>query len=57
MTRDIGKRVVSPTESEAISTAGNFSHGSRETPLTSNAPMALDRSEQALMAIAAQLLP
>ncbi len=57
MTRDIGKRVVSPTESETISTAGNFSHGSRETPLTSNAPMALDRSEQALMAIAAQLLP
>jgi hypothetical protein len=42
-----GKSDVSPTESETTSTAGNFPHGSRETPVTSVAPMAADRSEKA----------
>jgi hypothetical protein len=42
-----GKSDISPTESETTSTAGNFSHGSRETPAISAAPMAADRSEKA----------
>jgi len=44
---DHGKPDVSPTESKTTSTVGNFSHGSRETPATSAAPMAADRSEKA----------
>lgn len=47
MTSDQGKQVVPPTESETTSTVGNFPHGSRETPETSTAPMAADRSEKA----------
>jgi hypothetical protein len=42
-----GKSDVTPTESETTSTAGNFPHGSRETPVTSTASMAADRSEKA----------
>ena len=42
-----GESGVSPTESKTTSTVGNFSHGSRETPETSAAPMAADRSEKA----------
>jgi RNA-directed DNA polymerase len=42
-----GKSGISPTESETTSTVGNFSHGSRETPVSSAAPMAADRSEKA----------
>lgn len=42
-----GKSDVNPTESKTTSTAGNFSHGSRETPATSAAPMAADRLEKA----------
>jgi len=42
-----GKLDATPTESETIGTVGNFSHGSRETPATSTAPMAVDRSEKA----------
>jgi hypothetical protein len=47
MASDNGKFDVNPTESETTSTAGNFSHGSRETPAPSAAPMAADRSEKA----------
>ena len=47
MTSDYGKRAIPPTESETTRTVGNFSHGSRETPATSAAPMAADRSEKA----------
>lgn len=47
MTSVNGERVVSPTESETTSTVGNLSHGSRETPATSTAPMAGDRSAEA----------
>ena len=35
MTNDNGEFDVNPTESETTSTVGNFSHGSRETPVTS----------------------
>ena len=47
MASDNGKFDVNPTESETTSTAGNFSHGSRETPATSAAFRAADRSEKA----------
>ena len=42
-----GKLDATPTESETTGTVGNFSHGSRETPATSTARMAADRSEKA----------
>lgn len=47
MTSDHGERVVSPTESKTTRMVGNLAHGSRETPATSAAPMAADRSAQA----------
>ena len=47
MTCAQGEWAVTPTESETTSTIGNPSHGSRETPATSAAPMATDRSAQA----------
>jgi RNA-directed DNA polymerase len=47
MTNANGEFGVNPTESKTTGTAGNFSHGSRETPATSTAPMAADRSEKA----------
>jgi hypothetical protein len=47
MTSDQGEFDMNPTESETTGTVGNFSHGSRETPATSAAPMAADRSEKA----------
>jgi hypothetical protein len=43
----IGKSDVAPTESKTTSAVGNFPHGSRETPATSAAPMAADRSAKA----------
>ena len=46
MSNDYGESDVAPTESETISTAGNFPHGSREAPETSASPEA-DRSEKA----------
>ena len=42
-----GESDVSPTESKTTSMVGNFSHGSRETPVTSASPMEADRSEKA----------
>jgi len=42
-----GESGMSPTESKTTSTVGNFPHGSRESPATSVAPMAADRSEKA----------
>ena len=42
-----GESEMIPTESKTTRTVGNFSHGSRETPVTSAAPMAADRSEKA----------
>jgi hypothetical protein len=42
-----GEPELAPTESKTTRTVGNFSHGSRETPATSAAPMAADRSEKA----------
>ena len=47
MSNDTGESDVSPTESKTTSTVGNFPHGSRETPATSVASMAADRSEKA----------
>ena len=47
MTNDPGEFGVSPTESETTRTVGNLTHGNRETPETSVAPMAADRSEKA----------
>lgn len=47
MSNDSGESDRAPTESKTTSTVGNFSHGSRETPATSAAPMAADRSEKA----------
>lgn len=47
MSNDIGKSDIPPTESETTRTVGNLSHGSRETPATSFAPMAKDRSAKA----------
>ena len=47
MSNDTGEFGVSPTESETTRTVGNLSHGSRETPETSVAPMSADRSEKA----------
>ena len=42
-----GESDVIPTESQTTSTVGNFSHGSRETPVTSVSSMEADRSEKA----------
>jgi RNA-directed DNA polymerase len=42
-----GKSDVTPTESETTGTVGNFPHGSREIPATSDSSMESDRSEQA----------
>ncbi len=47
MTDDKGEFGMNPTESMTTGTVGNFSHGSRETPATSDAPMAADRSVKA----------
>ena len=47
MTNDIGEPGMSPTESKTTRMVGNFSHGSRETPEISAAPMAADRSDKA----------
>ena len=47
MSNAIGKSDVTPTESKTTGTVENFSHGSRETPATSAAPMEADRSEKA----------
>ena len=47
MTSDNGEFGMNPTESKTTGTVGNFSRGSRETPATSAAPMAADRSEKA----------
>ena len=42
-----GEFDVAPTESETTGTAGNFSRGSREAPVTSVSSMEADRSEKA----------
>ena len=47
MSNVFGESDVAPTESKTTCTAGNFPHGSRETPAASAAPMAADRSEKA----------
>lgn len=47
MSNEHGESDVSPTESETTGTVGNFSRGSRETPVTSASPMEADRSEKA----------
>ena len=47
MTNDTGELGMSPTESETTRTVGNLTHGNRETPETSVAAMAADRSEKA----------
>ncbi len=47
MTNVKGKSDMTPTESETTRTVGNFSHGSRETPITSTSSMEVDRSEKA----------
>ena len=47
MTNVKGKSDMAPTESETTRTVGNFSHGSRETPITSTSSMEVDRSEKA----------
>ena len=46
MSNVTGESDVSPTESKTTRMVGNFPHGSRETPATSAAPMAADRSEK-----------
>jgi len=47
MSNGHGECDVTPTESKATGTIGNFPHGSRETPLTSVSFMGADRSEKA----------
>ena len=47
MSNAIGESDITPTESKTTSTVGNFPRGSRETPASSVAPMAMDRSEKA----------
>ncbi len=42
-----GKSDMIPTESETTRTIGSFSHGSRETPVTSTSSIEADRSEKA----------
>ena len=46
MSNVFGEFDVAPTESKTTCTAGNFPHGSRETPAASAAPLAADRSEK-----------
>ena len=47
MTNATGESGMSPTESKTTRMVENLSHGNRETPETSVAPMAADRSEKA----------
>jgi len=47
MSNVIGKSDRTPTESETTSTVGNFSHGSRETPVTSASLKEAERLEKA----------
>ncbi len=47
MSSDIGKFDGTPTESKTTGTVGNFSHGSRETPVTSVSTTEAERSEKA----------
>lgn len=47
MSNVIGKSGVTPTESKTTGTVGNFSHGSRETPVTSVFRKEAERSEKA----------
>ena len=47
MSNVIGKFDRTPTESKTTSTVGNFSHGSRETPVTSVSFKKTERSEKA----------
>ena len=47
MTNVNGESDMTPTESETTRTVGNFSHGSRETPVTSTSSMEVDRLEKA----------
>jgi hypothetical protein len=47
MTNVNGKSDMIPTESETKRTVGNFSRGSRETPVTSTSSVEVDRSEKA----------
>lgn len=47
MSNITGESDVTPTESKATGTVGNFPHGSRETPVTSVSPMEADGSEKA----------
>ena len=47
MSHASGKSDKSPTESKTTRTAGNFSHGSRETPAKAAISMIADRSEKA----------
>ena len=47
MSSDRGEFDVTPTESETTGTVGNFSHGSRETPVTSVSATEAERSEKA----------
>ena len=47
MTNATGESGMSPTESKTTRTVGNLSYGNRETPETSVAAMAADRSEKA----------
>ena len=47
MSNDQGESDVTPTESETTGTVGNFSYGSRETPVTSVSIVGADQSEKA----------
>jgi hypothetical protein len=47
MSNEDGEFDKAPTESKTTGTVGNFSHGSRETPVTSVSCMEADRSEKA----------
>ena len=47
MSNVTGKSDVTPTESKTTSTVGNFSHGSRETPVISVSSKEAERSEKA----------
>ncbi len=47
MSNATGESDRAPTESKTTRTVGSSPHGSRETPATSAAPMAADRSEKA----------
>ena len=47
MSNVIGKSDMTPTESKTTGTVGNFSRGSRETPVTSASPVEAERSEKA----------